>query len=163
MASEHKDHANVKIHPPVLLVIHIFVAWLLGRFVVLPIVISPLFKNIGLALAGIGFLFGLLSLYAFTKARTTVNPHGSVRAIVSTGIYRFTRNPIYLGMVMMLIGFPLAFGNVWGFPLTPVFIFLMNVKVEASSNTKRHTWRKNLGRGTQATSKGRRLDQRQDR
>ena len=124
--SEHKDHASVKVHPPVLLVIHIFVAWLLGRFVVLPIVVSPLFKNIGLALAGIGFLFGLLSLYAFTKARTTVNPHGSVRAIVSTGIYRFTRNPIYLGMVLMLIGFPLAFGNVWGIPLVLAFIPLMN-------------------------------------
>jgi len=124
--SEHKDHASVKIHPPVLLVIHIFIAWLLGRFIALPIVVSPLFKSIGLGLAGIGFLLGLLSLYAFTKARTTLNPHGSVRAIVSSGVYRFTRNPIYLGMVFMLIGFPLAFGNVWGIPLAPVFILLMN-------------------------------------
>jgi len=124
--SEHKDHASVKIHPPVLLVIHILIAWLLGGFVVLPMVVSPLFKSIGLALAGIGFLLGLLSLYAFTKARTTVNPHGSVRAIVSSGVYRFTRNPIYLGMTFMLIGFPLAFGNVWGIPLAPVFILLMN-------------------------------------
>ncbi|HQV93326.1 MAG TPA: isoprenylcysteine carboxylmethyltransferase family protein [Anaerolineales bacterium] len=124
--SEHKDHASVKIHPPVLLVIHIGVAWLLGRFIILPIVVSPLIRNIGLGLAGIGFLLGLLSLYAFTKARTTVNPHGSVRSIVSTGIYRFTRNPIYLGMVFMLIGFPLAFGNVWGIPLVLIFIPLMN-------------------------------------
>lgn len=124
--NKHRDHASVKIHPPVLLVIHIFIAWLLGRFVVLPIVVSPLFQNIGLGLAGIGFLLGLLSLYAFTKARTTVNPHGSVKTIVSSGVYRLTRNPIYLGMVLMLIGFPLAFGNVWGIPLAPVFIFLMN-------------------------------------
>ena len=124
--SEHKDHASVKIHPPVLLVIHIFIAWLLGRFIALPIVISPLFKNIGLALAGVGFLLGLSALFAFTQARTTVNPHGSVRAVVSSGVYRFTRNPIYLGMVFMLIGFPLAFGNVWGIPLAAVFIPLMN-------------------------------------
>jgi len=124
--SNQQDYASVKIHPPILLLIHIGVAWLLGKFITLPIVVSPLFKNIGLGLAGIGFLLGLLALYAFTKARTTVNPHGSVRAIVSTGIYRFTRNPIYLGMVLMLIGFPLAFGNVWGIPLAPVFIFLMN-------------------------------------
>ena len=124
--TRYKDHASVKIHPPVLLVIHIGAAWLLGRFIALPIVVSPLFKSIGLALAGIGFLLGLLSLYSFTKARTTVNPHGSVRAIVSSGVYRFTRNPIYLGMTFMLIGFPLAFGNVWGIPLAPVFILLMN-------------------------------------
>ncbi|MCC6568024.1 MAG: isoprenylcysteine carboxylmethyltransferase family protein, partial [Anaerolineales bacterium] len=106
--------------------IHIVAAWLLGKFILLPMVISPMIRNIGLALAGIGFLFGLLSLYAFTKARTTVNPHGSVKTIVSSGVYRLTRNPIYLGMVLMLIGFPLAFGNVWGIPLAPVFIFLMN-------------------------------------
>ncbi len=124
--SEHKDHASVKIHPPILLLIHIVAAWLLGKFILLPMVISPMIRNIGLALAGIGFLFGLLSLYAFTKARTTVNPHGSVKTIVSSGVYRLTRNPIYLGMVLMLIGFPLAFGNVWGIPLAPVFIFLMN-------------------------------------
>ncbi len=124
--TKHKDHASVKIHPPVLLVIHIGVAWLLGKLIVLPIIVSPLIRNIGLGLAGVGFLLGLSALYAFTKARTTVNPHGSVRAIVSTGIFRFTRNPIYLGMVFMLIGFPLAFGNVWGIPLAAVFIPLMN-------------------------------------
>ncbi|MBV6449617.1 MAG: hypothetical protein MHPDNHAH_00329 [Anaerolineales bacterium] len=124
--SEKKDHADVKIHPPVLLVIHIAVAWLLGKFISLPIVVSPMIQNVGLALAGIGFLCGLLALYAFMKARTTLNPHGSVSSVVSTGIYRFTRNPIYLGMVLMLIGFPLAFGNVWGIPLTLTFVPLMN-------------------------------------
>lgn len=77
-----EDHASVKIHPLVLLVIHIAVAWLLGKFVLLPIVVSPLFKNIGLGLAGFGFLLGMLSLCAFTKARTTVNPHGLVKSIV---------------------------------------------------------------------------------
>lgn len=124
--SAHKDHADVKIHPPVLLAIHVAVAYLLGRFILLPIVVSPMIRNIGLVLAGIGFLLGMLSFYAFTKARTTLNPHGSVKTIVSSGIYRFTRNPIYLGFLCMLIGFPLIFGNVWGIPLAPVFIFLMD-------------------------------------
>lgn len=124
--SNQQDHASVKIHPPILLLIHIGVAWLLDRFIALPVVVSPMIRNLGLALAGISFLLGLLSLYAFTKARTTLNPHGSVKTIVSSGVYRFTRNPIYLGMVLMLIGFPLAFGNVWGIPLAPVFILLMN-------------------------------------
>lgn len=124
--SAHKDHASVKIHPPILLVIHIAVAYLLGRFIAFPVAVSPLFRNIGLGLAGIGFLLGILAFYSFMKARTTLDPHGSVKTVVSTGIYRITRNPIYLGMVLMLVGFPLTFGNVWGIPLTPVFILLMN-------------------------------------
>lgn len=120
------DHASVKIHPPVLLLIHIGAAWLLGRFILLPVAVSPLFRNIGLGMTGIGILLGILAFFSFMKARTTLDPHGSVKTVVSTGIYRITRNPIYLGMVFMLIGFPLAFGNVWGIPLAPVFILLMN-------------------------------------
>ncbi len=124
--SDKKDHAAVKIHPPVLLLIHVGIAWLLGRFILLPIVVSSVVRNIGLVLAGVGFLLGILAFYSFMKARTTLDPHGSVRSIVSTGIYRFTRNPIYLGMVCMLIGFPLTFGIVWGIPLVLAFIPLMN-------------------------------------
>jgi protein-S-isoprenylcysteine O-methyltransferase Ste14 len=124
--SDKKDHADVKIHPPILLLIHIGVAWLLGKFILLPIIIAPVIRNMGLGLAGIGFLFGILSVFAFANARTTVNPHGSVRTVVSSGVYRFTRNPIYLGMFFMLIGFPLTFGNVWGIPLALAFIPLMN-------------------------------------
>lgn len=47
-------------------------------------------------------------------------------ALFRITVYRFTRNPIYLGMAFMLIGFPLAFGNVWGIPLVAAFIPLMN-------------------------------------
>jgi len=124
--SEKKDHADVKIHPPVLLLIHIGVTWLLGRFILLPIVVSPLARNIGLGLAGIGFLLGMLSFYAFMKARTTVDPHGSVKSIVTSGVYRFTRNPIYLGFTLMLIGLPLNSGTYWGVVLAPIFIYFMN-------------------------------------
>ncbi|MBE7536594.1 MAG: isoprenylcysteine carboxylmethyltransferase family protein [Anaerolineales bacterium] len=122
-----KDHADVKIHPPVLFLIHIAVAWALGKFIVLPIIASlPAIRNIGIALAGGGVLLGLGAFYAFTQARTTLNPHGSVKTVVSSGIYRFTRNPIYLGMALILLGFPLTFGNEWGIPLTAAFILLMN-------------------------------------
>ena len=124
--SEHKDHASVKIHPPVLLVIHILVAYLLGRYVVLPVVVPPILQNVGLGLSAIGFLLGLLAFYEFTKARTTLDPHGSVKNIVSGGVYRFTRNPIYLGFVCLLIGFPLILRTYWGVILSPLFIGLMN-------------------------------------
>jgi len=124
--SEKKDHASVKIHPPIVLLIHIVIALVLGRVVVLPGKVSPIISNIGLVLAGIGFLLGLLAFYEFRKARTTLDPHGSVKNIVSSGIYRFTRNPIYLGFLCMLIGFPLTFGNFFGIILTPMFMFLIN-------------------------------------
>jgi protein-S-isoprenylcysteine O-methyltransferase Ste14 len=124
--SEKKDHARVKIHPPILMLIHIIIALLLGKVISLPVNVSSVVRDVGLGLAGLGFLIGILAFNEFRKARTTLDPHGSVKNIVSSGVYRFTRNPIYLGMVCMLIGFPLAFGNVWGIPLVGAFIPLMN-------------------------------------
>ena len=124
--SEHKDHADVKIHPPVLTVIFIVIAYLAKRTIPLPFVVSSVVENIGFALVVIGFLFGVAALLAFRKARTTVNPHGSVSSIVTSGVYRFTRNPIYLGFLLMLIGLPLNSGTYWGILLAPVFVMSMN-------------------------------------
>ncbi len=63
------------------------------------------------------------------KARTTLDPHGSVSEIVTSGPYRFSRNPIYLGFVCLLIGFPFIFRTYWGLILSPLFIVLMNTLV----------------------------------
>jgi protein-S-isoprenylcysteine O-methyltransferase Ste14 len=61
----------------------------------------------------------------FRKARTTLDPHGSVRQLVTSGIYRFTRNPIYLGFLLMVIGFPLNSGFYSGILVAPFFVVTM--------------------------------------
>ena len=73
-----------------------------------------------LVFAGLGFAFSAVS--QFGKVRTTLDPHGSVSAIVTSGPYRFSRNPIYLGFVLTLIGLPLALGNAWGVVLSPLLM-----------------------------------------
>lgn len=120
------DHANVKIHPPVLLVIHIGIAFLLGRFIPLPLAVPDALRPIGLALGVIGFLLGASAAWQFTKAHTTLDPHGSVTSLVTSGVYRVSRNPIYLGFVLMVIGIPLYFGNYWGIIIAPVMVILFN-------------------------------------
>jgi protein-S-isoprenylcysteine O-methyltransferase Ste14 len=124
--SESKDHAAVKIHPPVLLLFHLFVAYLLNRFLPLPFAFPKILEWVGyvLVLVGLGLAFAAAS--RFIQARTTLDPHGSVSTIVTSGIYSFTRNPIYLGFVCMLIGFPFIFRMYWGLLLSPVFILLVN-------------------------------------
>jgi protein-S-isoprenylcysteine O-methyltransferase Ste14 len=129
MMEDRKDHADVKIPPPVLASLHILAAFVLNR-------IFPLHLPFAYILLFVGWLFVLLGLVlAFAgvrelmKARTSIDPHGSVFTIVTSGPYRFTRNPIYLGFVCMLIGFPMSFGTWWGVILAPVFILLMNTLV----------------------------------
>lgn len=59
-----------------------------------------------LALALIGFIIAALGTVSFRKAGTTVNPMQPENAstLVVFGIYRYTRNPMYLGLLIMLLG-----------------------------------------------------------
>jgi len=126
MSQEQAEHANVKIPPPVLALLHIVAAFLLERFLPLPFAVPPIVRYIGLALVVIGFLLGLSAAMAFRQARTTLDPYHPVSNIVTSGVYGFSRNPIYLGFLLMVIGIPLNFGTYWGVILAPIFILLCN-------------------------------------
>lgn len=124
--SEAGDHAAVQIHPPILTLLHLFAAFLLGRLVPLQIPTPRWVAWLGILLALLGFGIAAAALGQFVSARTTVDPHGSASALLTGGPYRFSRNPIYLGFLCFLIGFPLVFGNYWGILLAPVLILWMN-------------------------------------
>jgi protein-S-isoprenylcysteine O-methyltransferase Ste14 len=127
MAKE-QDHPNINknIHPPIVALIFIVIAYFLGRFAPLPFVAPLILRNIGLLLTFVGFLLGIGAFVEFRKARTTVDPHGSVKQLVTSGVYRFTRNPIYLGFLLMVIGLPLNSGLYWGVVMAPFYILTMN-------------------------------------
>jgi protein-S-isoprenylcysteine O-methyltransferase Ste14 len=124
--TKEQDHPEISpmVHPPLVAVLFIVLAYFLGRFVPLPL--APLvLQYTGLALTFVGFLLGIGAFMEFRKARTTLNPHGSTKQLVTSGIYRFTRNPIYLGFLLMVIGLPLSSGLYWGILLTPFYMLTM--------------------------------------
>ena len=122
------DHPNISpmVHPPVVALMFIVIAYFLGRFAPLPFSAPAVLRYIGLALTFLGFLFGSGAFLEFRKARTTLDPHGSAKQVVTSGIYRFTRNPIYLGFLLMVIGLPLNSGLFWGLVMAPFYVFMMN-------------------------------------
>ena len=126
MAKE-QAHPNINRngHPPVVALMFIVIAYFLGRFVPIPVVAPMSVRNVGLLLTFIGFLLGVGAFMEFRKARTTLDPHGSVKQVVTSGIYRFTRNPIYLGFLLMVIGLPLNSGLMWGLIMSPLYIIMM--------------------------------------
>ncbi|MGX2987324.1 methyltransferase family protein [Ursidibacter sp. B-7004-1] len=89
--------------------------------------------------AVICFIFGvvvdLCALWAFWKNKTTINPldPNKTSALTREGIYRFTRNPMYLGLVCLLLAWAFWLGNafallvVWGFI---VYITRFQIKPE---------------------------------
>ena len=127
MTEKQKDKPNINknIHPPLVALMYIVIAFLLGRFVPIPFAM-PFLRNIGFGLTFIGFLFGVGAFIEFRKARTTLDPHGSVKQLVTSGVYRFTRNPIYLGFFLMVIGLPLNSGYYWGIVIAPFFATTMS-------------------------------------
>ena len=127
--STDKDHANVKIPPPVLLVTLVLAAFFLNKFLPLPFVFPKILVWVGYVLVLVGLGLSASAASRFMQAHTTLDPHGSVTGIVTGGPYRFSRNPIYLGFLCLLIGFPLIFRTYWGLILSPLFIVLMNMLV----------------------------------
>lgn len=126
--SERADQLNINrnVHPPIVALMFIVIAYFLGRFVPLPFVAPMILRNIGLILTFVGFLLGIGAFLEFRKARTTLDPHGSAKQLVTSGIYRFTRNPIYLGFLLMVIGLPLNSGLYWGIVMAPLYVIMMN-------------------------------------
>ena len=114
------------VHPPIIALMFIVIAYFLGRFAPLGFSAPAILRYIGLALTFVGFLLGMGAFLEFRKARTTLDPHGSAKQLVTSGIYRYTRNPIYLGFLLMVVGLPLNSGLYWGIVLAPFYVFMMN-------------------------------------
>ena len=87
-------------------------------------------RNVAAALmAAIGAGVTISGLAAFNRARTTVNPLRPEEAskLVVSGVYRVTRNPMYLGFLLMLLGWAVFLGNFGAFLVLAVFILYMNL------------------------------------
>lgn len=65
------------------------------------------------AFIGLGVMIDIISIFAFRRARTTVTPLAPEKAssLVVSGLYHFTRTPMYLGMLFILIGVALLLGS----------------------------------------------------
>lgn len=107
--------------PPVWLMGFVAAVWIFGQ--VLPF---PVFGRVGdvaalvLAVIGAG-LFGA-ALWEMGRARTPVIPHRAPSALVTTGIFGWTRNPIYLGDLLFLLAVILWLDVVLALPLAAGFI-----------------------------------------
>ena len=84
-----------------------------GSAIVLPQA-SPL-QAIGFAVAAIGVAIAISAVVQFRRARTSVRPDRPSTAILSTGPYRYSRNPIYLGMFVVVAGLAVALDSLWQF------------------------------------------------
>ncbi len=79
----------------------------------------------------IGMSLILWAVRLFTKAGTTIKPFESSTKMIVSGPYRWSRNPIYLGLAIILLGIGLAFGTLTPFAILPLFVWLIQKNVIA--------------------------------
>ncbi|WP_417270293.1 methyltransferase family protein [Celeribacter sp.] len=108
-------------YPPVWLVGFIALTYL-TRNVIGPLAQTETVLALSYVLIGIGV--GLMCVAAFTmwRHKTTFIPHRYPQRLVTTGIFRYSRNPICLGDAFTLVGFSLLYGSVIGLLSVPVFM-----------------------------------------
>ena len=116
------DHAGVKIPPPLFYVGIFAVGWLVQRVFPLPGLPAPLSRVGGATFVAAGTLLCLWSIGLFWRARTSLVPIKPGTALVIAGPYRFTRNPMYLGLLLVYVGMALWMNILWGLILLPVVV-----------------------------------------
>jgi protein-S-isoprenylcysteine O-methyltransferase Ste14 len=89
------------------------------KIIASPVNYSGIFVGFcGLALAASGVV-------SFKKAGTAIRPFESSTALVKDGLYQYTRNPMYLGMVILLIGVATYLGSLTPYVVVPVFFLII--------------------------------------
>ena len=121
MLKRDRDAAAVRFPPPFLFVSSIVLGALAHRFVYpwpLPGIEVPLRVAIGVAVFCVGLGLALAALGLFMRSGQNPEPWKATPSIVSSGIYRYTRNPMYLGLACVQVGIGLGMGKLWIVALT---------------------------------------------
>ena len=79
----------------------------------------------GLVFIGLGVALALWGVAVFRRAKTTIMPFRASTAVVQDGPYRFTRNPMYVGMTLVYLGASLVFNTTWPVILLPLVLWTM--------------------------------------
>ena len=115
METRHEDGAAVRFPPPLIYLGSVLVGALLHALVLpLPLALSP-GARAGVAgimiLSGLALMAGAIKLFRGTGQ--DLKPWEPTPEIISTGTYRFSRNPMYLGMALLQAGIGIALANGW--------------------------------------------------
>lgn len=132
-----KDSPVYRLWPPVIYGGYFLAAWLLGKVKKLTVIPTWYQSTIdaermaGLVLLALGLAISFWGIVTFMVARTGFLPGQSSTAVVSSGPYRVSRNPMYVGATMTYVGVALMYNLLWPLLLLPGVIWMMQWAVIA--------------------------------
>ena len=120
------DHANAAIHPPILFGILLIVGFGLRAIVPIPFLPDRLAWIGGPIVVGAALALAVWAVRTMRAGETSIPVGEPTDAIVQTGPYRFSRNPIYLAMVLSLVGIGVWTNSLWFVGLAVVDAILLS-------------------------------------
>ena len=111
--------------PPIYFLIALAV--MIGLYFIFPIArgVPPPYNYLGVLPIVAGALMVIWAANFFSKVGTTIKPFKQSTQLVTRGLYKYTRNPMYLGMAFILIGIAIYLGKIAPFFIIPLFIGLI--------------------------------------
>jgi protein-S-isoprenylcysteine O-methyltransferase Ste14 len=119
---------ELKVPPLVLVLVLAGAMWFAAMQLPSLAITLPWRHGLAVTISGVGILFILAGVYVFQKAKTTVNPTtpAAASSVVTSGVYRFSRNPMYIGFLLALIGWATFLSHTLPFLLLLVYVAYMN-------------------------------------
>ena len=116
-----------KVPPPAVVLVMAVLMWLISRAAPLLHFDVPAHKWLAAVLVSVGFVTGLSGVMTFLNAKTTVDPmKPRASSMVTWGVYALSRNPMYLGGLIMLLGWAVFVSNALAFVFLPLYVLYIN-------------------------------------
>lgn len=119
---------RLKISPALVMVVFGVLMWFLHQYVHPELLVFSVPEWTYKVFFSLAVICGVLGIIQFGRHKTTVDPHRVEKAstLVSSGIYSYSRNPMYLAMLIGLIGFGVKLGSLLSLFVIPFFVMYMN-------------------------------------
>lgn len=126
-----KEHPGIYLPPPVIYIAFFALSILLQELIPLNRLWlrTPAMHVIGWLLVALYFVFAFCAIRQFIISKNTIVTIKPATSLQTTGIYAFTRNPMYLSLVLLYSGIGILYGNYWTFFLLPLLIVVVELYV----------------------------------
>ena len=124
-ANEEQDNAGIVTHPPFFYILAGLVGWGINVLYPLSFGMPDLNTPVSITVFVLGLIIFVLSVKTFKENEQSPSVHASQPKVLRTGIYGYSRNPIYVAASLWLVSVSLYFDNVWMLiMLAPLLIFM---------------------------------------
>ena len=111
--------------PPVYFLLAVLLIAALHWFLPVARIIDAPLSYVGVLIIGVGFIVVVAPARAFEAHATAIRPFEESDVLVTDGLFRISRNPMYLGMVIILVGVAVLLGTLTPFIPIPLFVMLI--------------------------------------